>query len=356
MKLLSPIALVLLANNAHAGDFVSDGFGLVPATAISEQRAAWAGLIVRPDGEIQQPPEDAETVLIFVGPKSLVAGVDDGHAVTLNFDRHGNFVADDLPVDFRLGPQRVTDPETRYGIGDVLFRPDPSAGVFLTGATIQERQSARATYRVTADLESIKLQNQPVEGQLSFETFATLSTAPLTDKFGNVANDGVSAKMTITHGDGAFTVLTPVVSDGSAQSKLLTRDIPDGGAMTTTLGLVASAATDLPVQPLGDLVPAELRLWAIPEIEAVAFRAGPILTDAGHLLNDGASVKVTVQGASGASATADGWLLDGTFQTFLTLDPKDGPFEVEFSTPLGTYHKRQSLRAAPGGMALEGAE
>lgn len=356
MKHFIPLAIILMTNGANASDYLSDGFGLVPAKSVSQQRAAWSGLITGPDGATERAPENAENVLIFVGPKSLVAGADDGHAVSLNFDRHGNLVADGLSVDFRVGSTQMTDPATLNGIGDVLFRPEPTAGSFVAGATLQNRQSLRATYRVTADMNSLILQNRPVERELTFETFVSLSTETLTDKYGNIADDGIGAAMTITHSDGAYTLLSSVVSDGRANSKLLTRDIPKDGRLSTTLGPTQSKEMHLSVKPVGELAPARVTLKAVPKINAVALQAGPFLTSEGHLLNDGAGVSVTIQAASGASATSHGWLLDGQFETVLTLDPQDGPFDVQITTPLGINDTRLVLQPAAIGISQQGAE
>ena len=86
------VLMILAASPLRAQGTVSDAFGILPAAALSPERAAWAGLR---SGDAPQTvaPAPADTVLLFIGPKSLVAGAEDGHAVALAVDRHGNLAA-----------------------------------------------------------------------------------------------------------------------------------------------------------------------------------------------------------------------------------------------------------------------
>ena len=79
----------LIGSPSLAESYVSDGFGIVPAEALSDERAAWAGLRIGDKADVVPAGEPA-SILLFVGPKALVAGKDEGHAVALVFDAQGN--------------------------------------------------------------------------------------------------------------------------------------------------------------------------------------------------------------------------------------------------------------------------
>lgn len=345
MKACLTAALICLATGARAEGFVSDGFGLVPADALSPERAAWAGLRSGPGSRAVVAPQRPETVLIFVGPKSLVAGRDDGQAVALVLDTDGNLVRDGIPADFSLGDKRMNDPATRHGIAEVRFRPEPVAGQFAAGARVEGRQSTRAGFRVAADLSSVVPEMAAPEAPLEPETVTSLATDRLADRFGNVVEDGAGATMHLTHADGSVTVLTPVVLDGRAEADILTRDLPGGGSLAAMLGAAVSRAVPVGFGPLGSVAPSLVDVRTVPEIGAVSLRVGPVLTDAGYLLNDGAPVRVEVVGTSGKGVAAEGWILDGYFEALLHLDAAEGPFTVTLTTALGTETLRAEVSA-----------
>ncbi len=329
-----------------AGGFVADAFGILPAPALTAERAAWAGVRTGAAGTEAQAPEAVDAVLFFLGPKSLVAGVDDGHAVSIGLDRFGNLAAGGAAARFVLGDRQAAG-VTRHGIGDVLFRPEPVAGARTAGAEIAGRQGARATFRVTADLASMTPRAIPPGDAVEAETLADLATAPLADQFGNAAEDGVATTMILGHGDGAATVLTAAVSDGRARARLLTRDLPGSGTLRSVLGRAASPPVGFTLRSLRAQGAAPVRLWPLAGIGAVALRAGPFQTDAGHLLGDGATIRVTLKADGQLAVAAAGWLRDGHFETMIPVDPGAGPFEVRVETALGLQTDRVAVADAP---------
>jgi hypothetical protein len=329
------LVLLLIAPHAAAQGYVTDGFGILPTEALGPERAAWSGLRTGPRGADLFAPEAPDTVLFFLGPKSLTAGADDGHAVALGLDRHGNLVANGTEAAFALGPQRSDGFETRAGIAHSLFRPAPAAGTQLGGASLGARQSARATFRVTADLSDIAPQMRAHSDDIVMETITTLGSAPLSDRFGNPAEDGVSTTITLDHGDSS-TLVTALVTDGRATARLLTRDMPQTVSATMTLGRAVSApAMNLTVQPMRLMADIPAMLRPLPDIAALQLSVGPVQTDAGYLLNDGAEISVTLEAVSGVQATVTGWLRDGHFDALVPLDPQAGPFHLTITTASG---------------------
>ncbi len=348
--------LVLAAAPSAAEDFVADAFGVLPKSGLLEDRAAWSGTRANAGQIGTVPPEAPETVLLFVGPKALVAGKDDGHAVALVLDRHGNLVADGTPVEFVLDAEWQTDPTSRFGVGEVLFRPPPHAAVFVAGATAGERQSARATYRVVSDLASVRPLLLPLPRPAVPETLVRIPTAPLIDRFGNAVEDGVGLSVILQHTDWRTSVLSAVVRSDIAEAVFLPRDATTGGALTATLAANASAGTPFQFAEMALPGPVPMQIWPQAGIEAVVLRVGPVMTDAGHLLNDGAPIKVSVVDDIGNTDDRDGWLRDGHFETSLALPPDGGQFTVSLTTPLGRETRSVSIATNPRNQNVRGAE
>lgn len=335
-RTLIPALIFALPATVDAGEFIADAFGLVPADALSETRATWSGL--RTSGETQETidPDKPFAVLVFVGPKSLVAGKDDGHAVALVLDASGNPVTDDIATEFTIGSNDRGTVRTRYGIADLLFTPDPSAGILTIGATIGRVQSPRALVRVTADLQSVSPEILPPAMPVPVETLATLATAPIFDQYGNPVEDGVSANWVLQHEDGRWTIQTGTTIDEVAEVDFMARDVSTDAVAAAS---VASRVSEFaPVSILNTKAAFDhgIRIWEVDGLDAVSVQVGPITTDSGYLLNDGAGIELVVQSASGRSEQQAGWIRDGYFQTMLPLEANDGPFAVTVTTVLGS--------------------
>lgn len=343
LRLLLP--LIFLPVPVLAGETLSDAFGILPAEAISAERASWAGLR---NGEeaAEIAPETVDSLLVFVGPKSLVAGKDEGHAVALVLDRHGNLAADGLAVDFTIGGTRMTDAATRDGIGHVLFFPDPVAGTHAAGARAGTRQSPRALFRVTADLGSATTAFLPLPPAQT-ESVATLRTEDIADRFGNPVEAGAAIPLLLRHTDGTHSAATAVVIGGRAGADLLIRNMEAGGTVEATLAGRSLQETSVTLQPLTRPAATDAVLWQIPDLDALGLRIGPLMTGAGHMLTDGAPVRVTATTSSGDTATAEGWVKDGYFETTLPLSSTSESVEIAFETPLGAETRRSAPGPAP---------
>ena len=342
---------MLFAAPVAAETYLSDAFGIVPEAALSAERTAWAGLR---DGTTQQrvTADDADAVLIFVGPKALVAGKDEGHAVALSFDRYGN-LAQDAQVSFLLESNDMLDTPLQDGIGDVLFVPEPRSGTFSAGARVNSLQSTRALYRVTADLDSVAV---AVDGApaIRAETFTTLASGTLSDQFGNFVEDGTGATSLLSHDDGSGTLLFAPVREAKAEAIALGRDMSMGGTVTFQIGSAMGGGSFIYDSPAA-AEPPKLWLWGVDDIGAVGLRLGPVTTDEGYLLTDGSPVEVQVSGTDGSAVSATGWIRDGYFETLLRRPAKDDTLTVRFATALGAEERQVVVDdAAP--LAIRGAE
>lgn len=327
MRILALISLLLAASvPAAAQTYSTDAFGVAPRDAGSSNRTNWADTITH--------PVEVEDVLLFVGQKSHVAGRDVAHAVSVLVDRYGNFVADGTRATMILNGEPVPV-ETIKGIAEVVFDPGTVAGNFDAAVVSGNMQSARATYRVTADLADIVPSISPQDEVARPENFVAFETRELTDRFGNPAPTGVGAQLVVSHTDGSFSITSATVLDGRASGIFLLRDMADGGVLRSELGGKFSASTDILVEDITLSAPTRVGVSAVPSIEAARVRIGPVTTSAGYYLNDGANVDVEVIGASGKRVTQTGWLRDGHFETVLPIDPEDAPFVVNIETPLG---------------------
>ena len=333
MKSIVLALFCCLAAPVLADSFHSDAFGVVPIADLSDARSAWRDVA----GPATTTTTPVDAVLIFAGPKSLTAGKDDLHVVALAVDAFGNLAPDGLPAEFRVGDRRIGELRTDAGIAELRVRPEPSEGSYISSASIQDRQSARATYRVTADVSSMTPQLETFETPMQIETFNTVTTAEFTDKFGNAAADGMGAQILLRHQDNAVTVLPSVTLNARAIARVLTRDLPGGGAVQVTLSEQRSPLEVLELDRISATAPPKLRLTPVPEINAIKVRVGPLETDAGHYLNDGALIQIVLRDKTDQSFLVDGWVFNGHFETTFPVAPDTGPFQISVETALGRF-------------------
>lgn len=344
------ILLSVLAAPLTAENHVTDAFGILPAEALSKDRAAWAGLR---GGETPTSTEagEAEAMLIFVGPKALVAGRDEGHAVTLAFDAFGNLVQG-AQASFSLETNSTMGAEVRNGIAGVLFRPEPAAGTFSAGVSIGPLQTPRALYLVTADLASVVPAIEP-PANLGPESVSTFSSTELRDRYGNPVEDGTGTTLLLSHKDGSTTVLAAPVREARAEAAMLVRDIGAGGSLRLDLA-TANVSAEVGFKSLTRESPADVLVWAMDDIGAIGLRIGPVTTGAGYLLTDGSPVEVTVTSGGEAVGTR-GWLRDGYFEAVLRRPSGEASVEVAFSSTLGSERRGVNvLDTAP--LPIRGAE
>ena len=349
------LALLLTAQMASAQDVTTDAFGILPTMQLGE-RANWAGLRQSPNGGgTLHEATSTDAVILFVGPKSIVAGIEPGHAVALGLDVFGNMVGR-AQTDFNLGFGQTFSVETHDGIADVLFTPPPQAGVFLAGAEIDGVQSARADYRVTAHLATVQPQFANVAANVLPETFGEIATTQLADAYGNIVDDGVGLSFILIDDTGATTFIPSVVSDSVASSVLLARGL--SGPITGQLTLAGSATDDLSFE-VDEMVLVDVgtfAIWAEPAIDAVQIRLGPLATSNGYLVPDGTAGLVEVTAVSGARLSAQGWVLDGYLSFVLMLSPNAGPFEVSLTIAKTQVFRSVGLSSPPQNLIIWGAE
>lgn len=342
--------LQILAAPLAAQNYVSDAFGILPAEALSKDRAAWAGLRTG-DVPIVTKAGGVDALLIFVGPKALVASRDDGHAVALAFDAFGNLVQG-ARAGFSLESNGLIGADVRDGIAGVLFRPDPVAGTFAAGVSIGAVQSSRALYLVTADLASVVTAIEPA-ADLEAETVSTFTSTELRDRFGNLVEDGTGTTLLLTHDDGATTFLFAPVREARAEATMLVRDIGAGGSLRMVLA-TENVSAEVGFEALKGASPTDMLVWAMDDIGAIGLRIGPMTTGAGFLLTDGSPVEVTVT-SDGEAVGTRGWLLDGYFEAVLRRTSDEASVEVVFTSALGSQTQRvKVLEAAPS--SIRGVE
>lgn len=354
MRFLVPV-LIVLSMPLAAQDLTTDAFGILPTSALAD-RQDWAGLRTMSGGRTEtQPAEAPDAAILFVGPKSIVAGKEPGHAVALGLDRHGNMV-DGAKTEFVLGYGDVVRVETRLGIADWLFTPPPVAAFHLAGADISGVQSSRADYQVTADLATVAPGFDPGPDGMMPDTFAVIATTPLADTYGNEVDDGVGLQLVLTDAQNRATFLPSVVRDGVSRSTLLSRAI--GGAVTGSLALGGVTADGLrfAIAPRTLADPGEVLIWSEAAIAAINLRVGPLATTSGFLVPDGTEATVEVTPSGGASMTAQGWVLDGYLSFLLPLDPTAPEFEVTLSLGENRVTRVVQVAPPPANSEIRGAE
>lgn len=340
------IAIVLCTRPVTADGYLADAFGIVPTDQQSVERAHWAGVRTTATATEIKAAETARTSLFFLGPKSVVAGIEELHAVALVLDRHGNLASDDTPVNFTLNGVQLSGSAPEYGIGEHIHRPAPIAGSYVGAAQVKNVQSQRAMFRVTSDLGSVALQLTPPPRAIPIETLVRFESQPMQDRYGNHVEDGTGAEFLLRHTDGRVSQMAANVVDGVARSWFLARDVDKGGGLQPAMAASVAQAAPVHLERLVASHPTEVLLWPAPHIGAVNLRAGPFLTSAGHLLNDGAPLQVSVTEHAGKSVVQSGWIRDGHIEMSLPLSPENAPYTVELHSVLGTERRAGVMLSA----------
>ena len=326
MRALALLAC-LAATPALAQEFRPDAFGLAPTGTGAGARAAWSGAGV--------PPGEVDRVLIIVGPKSLVAGKDEGHSVAILLDRAGNLVADGTPTALRVGDDTIAA-TTRAGIADHLFLPAPQARELLFGATAGLRQSPRTMVRVVADVGSIAPALSQEPRIIPDEVFFGLRTVPLVDKFGNAAEEGTAVTVRLGHADGTHSLATAPATDGDAEARFLSRDIAGALTAVAVVGANSAAPQAATIVAPAALAPPDVTVEILPSIHALRMVIGPFLTTAGYAIGDGSAVEVTATGPDGVAHRASGWTRDGTLSVMLPIAAPEDMRNLQVTSALGT--------------------
>lgn len=330
MRVILGFLLCLIPASLMAQGYTSDAFGLLPS-GVDSVRADWAGL----RGDTRVDPGPVERVLIVLGPKSLVAGKDPAHAVVLAFDRFGNAVADGTRSRILIEAEEI-GAVTRAGIADHLFLPTPEARTIAVGAGIGDRQSARATIRVIPDIGSLSPGLQSLPETVTSESLFEITSAEIRDRFGNLAEDGTSVGVLLTHATGETSFGTGIVSDGQAQALFLSRDVTGQAEARLVLGANGSGSDgitfELPSAPL----PPDLGIEDLASIAAIRMTVGPFVTTLGYTLIDGAKVHLAVTARGDIRHEASGWVRDGYFVTVVPVATSDDIETVTVTTALGT--------------------
>ncbi len=332
---------------APLGAWRSDAFGLYRSGS-DAPRARWAGLVLGADDSFRQDvaPAAVRDLAIFAGPKSQPAGKDRVHIVALGFDAHGNAVADGTRVQLTTGDGRGALRGALGGIADLLHDPSDRAALYHAGATAGAVQSSRAIYRVVADISSMApALDDP--GRAELESFADLATTPLTDRFGNRAEDGLALPIWLEDATGDAALLTGIAAGGLARARLLTRGVDGPVALHAALGDRTAPEATLDLKAMRAAGPLDAQVLPLPDIDAMQLRVGPFLTDAGHVLNDGALARIETETRNGHSQKREAWIRDGMAELMLPGLSKGLPLSVTVSTALGVQTAHPRLVLAP---------
>ena len=315
-----------LAPALHAQELIADAFGLYRPGPGTESRARWA------DGSrvVAGAPDH---VLIFAGPKTLVAGEDQGHLVALSLDTWGNLAGDSARFVYHDGAEALAP--VRFGLADHLFDAGPSARAFLAAATVDGRQSQRADYAVIADLASLTPRILPPAGPVPPDSAIDLGFGAMRDRFGNPVPDGIALTLMLTDAEGRHGQATALSRGGAASLPLILRDVAGPVQAVPSLGQATGPATPLEMAQPAAEGPLSVSARALHDIDALSLSIGPLQSSLGYVLPDGTLVEVTVQGRSGTRHVEQGWVLAGRVTGLVPLSPDDLPLAVSIRSLLG---------------------
>lgn len=318
------LAIGLGASEARAeGAWISDAFGLYRADS-DAVRDGWSGMRVTGNDRIGTKPDDVAALRFFVGPKSFPAGNHQVQLVAMALDEAGNLVADGLGVAFAAGQEPRPTRTTRGGIAHLLHDAGTVAGDYAVGAISGKIQSQRATYRVTAEPDSITPILAPIP-PLTPEIINPLILPDMTDRFGNLVEDGTGLTLWLTDSRGRGARLDAEVIGGGARARFLLRDMAGPLGLQAQMGPAVSARLAVQTLPLRMQGQLEARSEALPEIGAERVIIGPFRTTQGHLLHDGSAVRISVTRVGGGTQVYDTWLSDGHAELVLPAEPGAPP-------------------------------
>jgi hypothetical protein len=304
------------------------------AFTLNRPKATWMTGPLGPDCAKPCAVARSPQRLFHLGEKSLTAAGAMGQVAAVVLDKHGNLVADGTKVTLTTDQRRV-NALTVEGIAARLFEPGSYAGSYHAGAAIEGLQSGRVEYHVYADLGSMRPTLSGADRPWLPEDFVEFSSAPLVDKFGNPAFDGLGVTFRLDHSDRRVTQVSGFTVGGVARSRLLSRDIPSSGALSMTIAdkvappdivsfLPQVMEGTVTVEPVFDL-----------ETETAVLRLGPFQTTLGYALNDGAAVHVEMTTIAGTVLNAEAWVLDGRSTVSFPMTPADLPAKARIITVLG---------------------
>ena len=334
------LAALLLAQPSAAEPLISDAFGLYdPATAAPERRS-WAD--GGPFSHIA--PEAPDRLTIFAGPKSLVAGKDEGHIVAIVVDRHGNLVTDGTASTVTVA-DASTPTKTTGGIVDLLVAPRAVAEDLFVGVTTGQRQSPKAMLSIVADIASIRPALVGPGPDLASDSPFDVVSAPLSDRYGNPVPKGTGAQVILQHSD-SYSLGQGLAPNDSALIRFIARDISGPASATMTLGAQASDPMPLFVKTPAPAGTPALDLEDLAAIGALRLTLGPFLTTDGYALADGAQVTITAELGDGTEVTDAAWVRDGEVSLLLPFADPEAVLRLTILSPLGAMDLTSDWHAA----------
>jgi hypothetical protein len=327
------LATILLADPALAETLVSDAFGLYDPATSAQERLDWAGWVDGPSATAVAP-QGPDRLMIFAGPKSLVAGKDRGHVVALVVDRFGNLVADGTAASVTVsGASTAT--ATTGGIADLLLHPRTKVEDLFVGVTAGQRQSPQAMLGIVADIASIRPGLAGPLSDVASDTAFEVKSAPLADQYGNPVPQGTGASVVLRHGDGSYSLAQGLALQDSALIRFIARDMPGPASATMTLGAHSSRSAPILIKTSAPVGLPALEMERLTEIGALHLTLGPFLTTDGYALSDGAEVTVTVDLADGLQVSDHAWVQDGEISLLLPIGDPFAITRLSILSPLG---------------------
>ena len=232
-------------------------------------------------------------VVPFVGPRTIIAdGSDITMTVVTPMDQFGNPVADDTAVDIAVGRPGGESSVITQRIDRAL------AAIIIEATTEAGRVTVSASTGSTDGPSTVvdQVAGSPAPFTVTVDTRDTLAdgfalhqiqTSELTDRFGNVLPDGVSAVFVIED-DSGTSFLQAVVQGGVARTML---EAPNAPGTTVVLARVSGIESP-PVSV--DFAPAIASLAASRSTNGgrVVLSVGPVVSERGGYVADGTMVTI----------------------------------------------------------------
>lgn len=298
------------------------------------------------------PPVDP--VMPLVGPRSIIA--DGKHwtmAIAVPFDRYGNPVAENTPVEFQIlhpgdNLETITVSTTNLLAWQRVWSTT-AAGRTTVAVSAQGAHGPDATFLEVPDWPtSFGLSATPSSAPADGRQFLSLRSTVIRDRFGNAMVDGTLVTFVAEMAGSEPRFIPAYTIDGSAEALIQAPGQPGVMTVRATLYGVESRPLAITFTP----GPAARDFPATAQVNArdgmITIAAGPMLGELGQFIPDGTLVLFHVTGPGGLKQTVEGMSEDGRASIELRLaDMPPGAYTAEVVVGSGIGRATFEIQQVP---------
>lgn len=341
---LALCAILLAPQPSWADAYVTDAFGLFPATETGE-RTEWSGVRTHFEGglfagQTTHPAGPATQLEVVFGEKSIITETGTAQFAILAKDAFGNLAAEGTQI-IASAHDGAISAYTTHGIASRPVAGDGEIGTHYAWANLAapgaQVQSARFEYRIVSDLSTLTFALSPAEANLPVDATHRLTAQPVT---GQSHDTSLATTTILAHDDGASSVVPGLWTGHLHEARVLTRDLT--GTFLATLHLPFQISDDVTFAVEDTRLVPNVLIRAEQHVATgtTAIEIGPLATDTGHFVPEGTTVQTTLRDGTGTTFETTSWTMDGNLTitvptlalpTTVTIDTAYGQAELQIA-------------------------